>query len=140
MATVFSMIINGDIPGTFVWRDEVCVGFMSINPLAPGHTLVVPIEEVDHWLDASPELQAHLFEVSRHIGDAQQAAFSPERVGLMIAGFEVPHLHVHVIPTRGMADMDFANAAASVDPDELQRTAQLIRDELTAAGASGLSG
>ena len=140
MATVFSMIINGEIPGTFVWRDELCVAFMSINPLAPGHTLVVPIEEVDHWLDASPELQTHLFEVSRQIGNAQQQAFSPERIGLMIAGFEVPHLHVHVIPTRGMADMDFANAAASVDPDDLQGAAQAIRTELTVAGASGVTG
>lgn len=139
MATIFTMIINGEIPGTFVWRDEKCVAFMSINPLAPGHTLVVPIEEVDHWLDADPELQQHLFEVSRAIGDAQQRAFEPERVGLMIAGFEVPHLHVHVIPTRGMQDMDFANAAASVDPGELERTADAIREELARVGAAGLS-
>ena len=63
MATIFTMIINGDIPGTFVHRDERCVVFMSINPMAPGHALVVPIEEVEHWVDASPELTAHLFAV-----------------------------------------------------------------------------
>jgi len=138
MATVFTMIINGEIPGTFVWRDERCVAFMSINPLAPGHTLVVPIEEVDHWLDADADLQAHLFEVSRQIGEAQERAFTPERVGLMIAGFEVPHLHVHVIPTRSMADIDFANAAASVDPVELQAAADAIIAELKAAGSTGV--
>jgi len=138
MATVFTMIINGDIPGTFVWRDKRCVAFMSINPLAPGHTLVVPIDEVDHWLDADADLQGHLFEVSRQIGEAQDRAFSPERVGLMIAGFEVPHLHIHVIPTRTMADMDFANAAASVDPADLRSAADAIIAELRAAGASGV--
>ncbi len=137
MSTVFTMIINGELPGTFVWRDERCAAFMSINPIAPGHTLVVPVEEIDHWLDAPTDLQAHLFDVSRQIGEAQDRAFSPERVGLMIAGFEVPHLHLHVIPTRGMADMDFANAAASVDPDELRRNADAIVSELRAAGAAG---
>jgi histidine triad (HIT) family protein len=137
MSTVFTMIINGELPGTFVWRDERCAAFMSINPIAPGHTLVVPVEEIDHWLDAPADLQAHLFDVSRQIGEAQDRAFSPERVGLMIAGFEVPHLHLHVIPTQGMADMDFANAAASVDPDELRRNADAIVSELRAAGAAG---
>ena len=56
MSTVFTKIIDGEFPGTFVWRDEHCVAFMSINPMAPGHVLVVPIEEIDHWIDASPEL------------------------------------------------------------------------------------
>ena len=63
MTTIFTRIIDGEIPGTFVWRDDRCVAFMSINPMAHGHALVVPIEEVDHWVDADPELVAHLFEV-----------------------------------------------------------------------------
>lgn len=130
MATVFTMIINGDLPGTFVWRDDRCVAFLSINPLAPGHTLVVPIAEVDHWLDADPDLQHHLFDVARRIGEAQRAAFSPERVSLIIAGFEVPHLHLHVIPSQTMADLDFANAAPSVDPAELQTAADAITEAL----------
>ena len=73
MTTLFTRIIAGEIPGTFVWRDDRCVVFMSINPLAPGHALVVPIEEVDHWVDADPDLVAHLFEVTRVIGVAQDA-------------------------------------------------------------------
>ena len=73
MTTIFSRIIAGEIPGTFVHRDDRCVAFMSINPLARGHVLVVPIEEVDHWIDAPPELVAHLFEVTRAIGVAQRA-------------------------------------------------------------------
>jgi histidine triad (HIT) family protein len=134
MATIFTRIIDGEIPATFVWRDERCVVFMSINPITHGHALVVPIEEVDHWVDASPDLRAHLFEVAGHIADAVHAAFSPERVGLIIAGFEVPHTHIHVLPTESMADLSFANAAASVDRDELEASAAAIRAALRTAG------
>ncbi len=132
MTTIFTRIINGEIPGTFVWRDDRCVVFLSINPLAHGHALVVPIDEVDHWIDAPADLVAHLFEVSRVIGVAQQRAFSPERIGLIVAGYEVPHLHIHVVPTDDMSQLSFANAAASVDPADLQRAAESIRAELRA--------
>jgi diadenosine tetraphosphate (Ap4A) HIT family hydrolase len=134
MATVFTRIIAGELPGTFVWRDERCVAFMSINPIATGHVLVVPVDEIDHWLDAPAELVAHLFEVTRLIGLAQHEAFRCERVGVIIAGYEVPHTHVHVIPTNSMADVSFANAAPSVDPDELERAAERIRQALRAMG------
>lgn len=134
MPTIFTRIINGEFPGAFVWRDERCVAFMSINPMAHGHTLVVPIEEVDHWVDASPELASHLFEVTRHIAQAQAAAFAPERVGVIIAGYEVPHTHIHVVPTNDMAELSFANAAASVDRDDLDRAATSLRAALVEAG------
>jgi histidine triad (HIT) family protein len=134
MSTVFTRIIEGELPGTFVWRDERCVAFMSINPMAHGHTLVVPIEEVDHWVDASAELVAHLFEVTRVLGVAQRDAFGCERVGVIIAGYEVPHTHIHVIPTNSMSQLSFANAAASVDPDELRAAADAIREALRALG------
>ena len=140
MATVFSRIIGGELPGTFVWRDERCVAFLSINPLARGHVLVVPIEEIDHWVDGEPALIAHLFEVTRLIGLAQRAAFSPRRIGVIIAGYEVPHLHVHAIPTDEMAQLSFANAASSVDPAELEATAEAIRTELRAMGRDEVVG
>ena len=130
MTTIFTRIIEGEIPGTFVHRDDRCVAFMSINPLAPGHVLVVPIEEVDHWVDASPELTAHLFEVTGRIGRALERAYDCERVGVIIAGYEVPHTHIHVIPTNDMSEFDFANAAAGVDRDELDAHAQRIIAEL----------
>ena len=130
MATVFTKIIDGDIPGTFVHRDERCVVFMSINPMAPGHALVVPIEEIDHWIDASPELAAHLFEVSHRIGRAQEAAFGCEKVGMIIAGYEVPHAHIHLVPTNSMSELSFANAAASVERDDLESWAEAIRAHL----------
>ena len=134
MATIFTRIIEGEIPGTFVWRDELCVAFLSINPMAHGHTLVVPIDELDHWVDGSPELIAHLFSVTRIIGDAQRRAFAPERVGVIVAGYEVPHTHIHVIPTNSMAELSFANAATSIDRDELESAAGDLRAALRAGG------
>ena len=130
MPSVFKMIIQGDLPGTFVWRDERCAAFMSINPIAHGHTLVVPNEEIDHWLDIPLDLQQHLFEVARRIGEAQQRAFRTTRIGLIIAGFEVPHMHIHVIPAQEMSDMDFANAARSVEQPELESAANAIVEQL----------
>lgn len=130
MATIFTRIIQGELPGTFVWRDDRCVAFMSINPLRRGHTLVVPVEEIDHWLDCPADLRNHLFDVSQRIGRAQQAAFRPARVGLMIAGLEVPHLHLHVVPIDDVHDLDFSNAAANVAPEELEEAAEAIRAEL----------
>jgi diadenosine tetraphosphate (Ap4A) HIT family hydrolase len=132
MATVFTRIIAGDIPGTFVWRDERCVAFMSINPIAPGHTLVVPRAEVDHWIDCEPALARHLYEVCQILGKAQQRAFACERIGVIVAGFEVPHTHIHVIPTRSMADLSFANAASGVARGELEASAEAIRVQLRA--------
>lgn len=134
MPTIFTRIINGEIPGTFVWRDDVCVAFMSINPMAYGHVLVVPIEEVDHWVDASAELADHLFGVTRHIARAQNAAFAPDRVGVIIAGYEVPHTHIHVIPTNEMGELSFANAARSVERQTLDAAAAAIRQALRTNG------
>lgn len=139
MATVFTMIIEGDIPGTFVWRDDRCVAFMSINPLRDGHVLVVPRQEFDHWIDCPDDLRDHLFEVSQTIARAVDLVWSPEKVGLMIAGLEVPHLHLHVVPIDGVDDLDFANAATSVDRDELEAAAASIRAALTGLGADGVS-
>lgn len=132
MGTVFSKIIGGELPGTFVWRDERCVAFLSINPLAPGHTLVVPIAEIDHWLDVPADLQAHLFDVARRIGEAQMRALRPERIGLIVAGFEVPHCHIHVCPVNSMADMSFDRALPMASPEGLAGPAEAIRAQLTA--------
>jgi len=134
VATIFTRIIDGDIPGTFIWRDDKCVAFMSINPMSHGHALVVPIAEVDHWVDLDPELSQHLFAVAHHISKAQQAAFSPERVGLIIAGYEVPHTHIHVLPTNEMSDLLFSNAATSVDREDLESAATAIHRQLVAVG------
>ena len=130
MATIFTRIIRGEIPGTFIWRDDLCVAFMSINPIAPGHALVVPVAEVDHWIDVPSATNAHMMAISQRIGQAQMAVFGCERIGLIIAGYEVPHTHLHVIPTNSMNDVSFARAAASVDRADLEAGAEAIRREL----------
>jgi histidine triad (HIT) family protein len=139
MPTVFTRIIEGEVPGTFVWRDELSVAFLSINPLRTGHTLVVPREEVDHWLDCPPDLADHLFRVAQQVGKALHRAFRPARVGLMIAGLEVPHLHLHLVPMDSVHDLDFDNAASSVGRDELESAAAAIRAELRAMGSVGVA-
>lgn len=130
MSTIFTKIINGELPGVFVYRDEYVVAFMSINPLADGHVLVVPVSEVDHWVDMSPELSQRVFEVSHRLSIALTNAFPCERIGLVIAGFEVNHVHVHLVPTQSMNDLNFANAAKSVDPETLLKNAQKIKEHL----------
>jgi histidine triad (HIT) family protein len=126
MPTIFTRILNGDIPGTFVYRDDRCAAFLSINPLADGHVLVIPVEEVDHWVDLSPALSEHLFKVSHQLGIAIQKAFPCERVGLIIAGYEINHCHIHLIPTQNIGQFNFANAAASVEREVLEQQATRI--------------
>ena len=139
MASVFTRIIDGELPGTFVWRDDVCVAFLSINPVRPGHVLVVPRREIDHWLDVPADAARHLITVSQTIGQAQQQVFEPARIGLLIAGMEVPHTHLHLIPIRRESDLHLSNAAATVSGDELGRNAEAIRAALRARGATGVS-
>jgi histidine triad (HIT) family protein len=134
LATVFTRIINGELPARFVWKDELCVAFLSVNPLRSGHVLVVPREEVDHWLDLDGDLMAHLMNVSRSIGKAIQRGFEPAKVGLLIAGLEVHHLHIHLVPIDGLRDMDFDNAAQDPDSAELDLAADTIRRELAEFG------
>lgn len=130
MSTVFTKILRGDIPGTFVHRDDRCAAFMSINPITDGHLLVVPIEEVDHWIDMDSDLSRHLFTVCHRLSRAMMSAFPCERIGMMIAGYEINHCHVHLFPTTAIADFNFANAAASIDRETLEDHAARIAREL----------
>ncbi len=134
MPSIFTRIIQGQLPGRFLWRDDKAVAFLTIAPIKPGHTLVVPIQEVDHWLDADPELNAHLTAVAQKVGAAIQEAFQPTRVGLMIAGLEVPHLHLHLVPIHELRDLDFARADQRPAAEAMDEAAEKIRAALRAAG------
>jgi diadenosine tetraphosphate (Ap4A) HIT family hydrolase len=126
MTTIFSRIIAGEIPGTFIHRDDRCVAFMSINP-AGTWTRAGRAGRRGRPLDRrAGRSLAHLFDVTHRIGRAQKRAFDCERVGVIIAGYEVPHAHIHVIPTDSMRQLSFENAAASVDPAELESAAAAI--------------
>ncbi|MGI9598791.1 MAG: HIT family protein [Acidimicrobiales bacterium] len=139
MVTIFSRIVAGEIPSRMVWEDDRCVSFLDVRPLAPGHCLVVPRAEIDQWTDLDAETAAHLTAVAHAIGRVQKDIFNPARVGLMIAGFEVPHVHVHVIPINTMAQLDFSTADTDPDQAELDRQMVSIRAALTKAGHTAVS-
>jgi histidine triad (HIT) family protein len=135
--TLFTRIIQGQIPGTFVYRDELCVAFMTINPITAGHVLVVPIDEVDEWTDLPSELSSHLFKVAARISEAQKVALKCARIALIIAGYEIPHCHLHLIPSNSMADLNFENAVASSNRDDLEQSSTLIIAELRRMNVAG---
>lgn len=126
MASVFTRIIAGELPGTFVYTDDVCVAFMTINPIARGHVLVVPRIEIDQWTDLPDDVSQHCFALAKQIAQAQKRVLHCDRVALIIAGFEVPHCHLHVIPAATIADVSFDNAATSVDFSDLAAVAAII--------------
>jgi diadenosine tetraphosphate (Ap4A) HIT family hydrolase len=139
VASVFTRIIRGELPAHFVWKDERCVCFLSTAPLKPGHTLVVPRDEVDHWLDLEPDLMKHVTGVAQTVGRAIQAEWNPVKVGTLILGLEVPHVHVHVTPIWTPTDMDFANANGNATPEEIAAAAQQLRGRLTSMGCAEVS-
>lgn len=129
MATLFTKIITGEIPGQVVWTDEVCAAFLDVSPLTRGHALVVPLEEVDRWTDLDSATTAHLMDVAARIGRAQLEVFGGERAGVIIQGFEVPHAHVHVFPASSPADFDMSSTTPR-SSDELAEDADLLRGAL----------
>ena len=140
MPSVFTRIIRGELPGRFVWQDERAVGFLTTGPLRPGHTLIVPRLEVDHWLDLEPALAQHLMHVAQQVGRAIQLGLRPVKVGLIIAGLEVPHVHLHLVPVHDLRDFDFSRAEKSPDPAEMDRAAATIRAELRRMGCAEVAG
>lgn len=132
MSTVFTKIINGEIPGRFIYRDETVAAFLTIEPVAYGHTLVVPVAEVDKWTDLEPEIWLHANEVAQEIGNAVIKAFGSQRAGYLIAGFEVPHAHIHVFPANDMSGYSLQNIMRvdDTDPAEMDSAAAKLRAEL----------
>lgn len=105
MASVYTRIMQGELPGHFVHEDDRCVAIMTIQPMRPGHVLVIPREEIDHWDDLPLDLAAHLMGVSRRVAKAIKRAFPCQRVGLLIVGLEVPHVHIHLTPLDAMEEI-----------------------------------
>ena len=134
MPSVFSAIINGDLPGRFVWEDDDVVAFLTIAPVTQGHVLVVPRAEVDQWQDVDPELFAKVTAVARNLGQAVRKAFDAPRAGLLIAGLEVPHLHVHVFPAYDMGNFDISGADTSPSPESLDEAQTKLKSALRDLG------
>ena len=133
MASIFTRILAGELPGHFVWKDEVCFAIMTIQPIRAGHVIVIPNAEINHWDDVPPTTAAYLMQVSQHIAKAIKANVVCKRVGVMVVGLEVPHTHIHLIPADSPADFDFKHAKP-LPQEELAAMATKLRASLTAAG------
>lgn len=136
MSSLFTRIRQGELPGHIVWDDGRCFAMLTIKPIREGHLLVIPHEEVDHWYDMDAALNAHVFEVARLLSRQLRTLFPCEKVGMMIAGLEVRHTHLHLIPVTAIADLNFALAQERADADQAV-TAEKIRQSLRAAGYGG---
>jgi len=129
MASVFTLIMEGKIPGHFVYQDDIAIAILTIQPIREGHVLVIPRVEIDQWSDLPEDTAAHLIRVSHKIANAMKTIFTSKRIGLMIAGLEVPHTHIHLVPTDSMDDLNFA-FAKNADGEALKKTAEKIRTAL----------
>lgn len=134
MSTIFTKIIDGELPGRFIWQDDKVVAFLDVSPLTYGHTLVVPRQEVDKWTDVPEDLNAHVYTVASRIGAAQVEALGAARAGLVIQGYEIAHLHLHVFPTQSLADFDLTNIIREPDQDKMDDAATKLRAALRDAG------
>ena len=126
MASIFTRIILGEIPCHKVAETERAFAFLDIRPLTHGHTLVVPKTEVDSIYDLDDEDYRAVFDLVRAVAAAQKHEMNCNRVGLSVLGFEVPHAHVHVVPLRSEADLNFANPKLQLDSDELAAIAERL--------------
>jgi histidine triad (HIT) family protein len=120
MASIFTRIRNGELPGRVVWEDDHAFALLTNRPIRPGHTLVVPKEEVDHWIDLPPPLAGAVMATAQRVGQAISKAFPAEKVGVAILGLEVRHVHLHLVPIDAPGDLDFANQrdATAAELDE----------------------
>ena len=136
MTSVFTMIMNRELPGRFVYEDDLgddgVVAFLPIEPMTQGHTLVVPRAEVDNWQTVDPALFGRVMDVSQRIGRAVCQAFGAQRAGMIIAGLEVPHLHVHVFPAYNLTDFGFAHVDRNPSAESLDGAQAKISAALAA--------
>lgn len=130
MATIFTKIVNGDIPCYKIAEDDRFFAFLDINPLAKGHTLVIPKQETDYLFDLADNLLADMNVFAKKIAVAQKKVISCKRVGVAVLGLEVPHAHIHLIPMNSEADVNFSNPKLKLEESEFKSIAKLIREAL----------
>ena len=129
MASVFTQIVNGDIPCHKILEDDQYLAFLDINPIRPGHTLVITKRQIDYIFDLEDNLLSGLMIFSKKVGTAIKKATYCQRVGVVVAGYEVPHTHVHLIPTNSMSDFNFA-LSQQADQGELAAMVKKIQEYL----------
>jgi len=126
MATIFTKIINGEIPSYKIAENEEFYAFLDISPLTNGHTLVVPKIEVDYIFDIDDDVLARMMVFSKKVAKAIELVVACERVGVVVIGLEVPHAHIHLIPINGMDDMNFANPKLKLNQEEFLEISENI--------------
>ena len=130
MATVFSKIIAGEIPSYKIVEDDKFYAFLDINPMAKGHTLIIPKQETDYIFDLDDTLLSEMIVFSKRVAVAIKKAIPCKRVGLMVLGLEVPHAHIHLVPINKEGDLDFSNPKMQFTKEEFAETAEKIFKEL----------
>lgn len=131
MSTIFTKIRNGEIPGDFVWKDEHCFAIADINPHSKGHILLIPNQEINAFWEADDYLSTHLNKIAKILAKAQLKTFKSERICQLIIGFDVPHLHIHLVPADNATVL---NKSANISPEEIADGAKMIRHTLAEMG------
>jgi histidine triad (HIT) family protein len=126
MASIFTRIINKEIPSYKIAENEFCYAFLDINPLAKGHTLVIPKKEIDNLFDLDDELYRGLFLFAKKVANALEKAIPCKKVGVAVVGLEVPHAHIHLIPINGIYDIDFSKPKLKLSKEEFEEIAAKI--------------
>lgn len=129
MATVFTKIINGELPSYKIHEDDLTLSFLALDQVNPGHVLVIPKQEVNHWFDVPPEIYNRVGHNAQMIAKAIKIATGCPRVGVMVAGFEVPHYHMHLIPANSIPELDFKRAQ-KLSPDQMEAIQKKIIEAL----------
>ena len=130
MASIFTRIINGEIPCYRIAEDERFIAFLDVRPLKPGHTLVVPRKEVDYIFDLDPETLSDLTLFAQKVAVAMKEVIECNRIGVAVLGLEVPHAHVHLVPITEESDLRFSNPRVSPLPEEMERLARAIGERV----------
>ncbi len=126
MASVFTKIINGELPSYKIAEDDKCFAFLDISPLAEGHTLVVPKQEIDYVFDIDDELYTHLYLFAKKVAKAIKQAVDCEKVGMAVIGLDVRHAHIHLVPLKEVGDLNFAKEKLSLPAEQMKATAEKI--------------
>ncbi len=128
MASVFTKIINGEIPSYKIAEDDSCYAFLDINPITRGHTLVIPKIEVDYLFDLDNPDYVSLWLFAKHVAKAIERVIPCKRIGLAVLGLEVPHAHIHLVPINGAFDIDFSRPKLKLSTEEFKMIAEKIKD------------
>ena len=130
MASIFTKIINGEIPSYKIAEDEKCYAFLDISPLAEGHTLVVPKQEVDYIFDLDDELLTHLHLFAKKVAKVMKEVIECEKIGMAVIGLDVRHTHIHLVPLKEVGDLNFAKPKLELPKERMQEIANIIASKI----------